>query len=267
MKLSSQWNIFHTALKNTFFSLAAPVRENIIIPLKIKIPIFAPPCKILHALATEFWSSKACHNCLVVFHWKLFNSMYFNFKLSLKRIIEVNFPFLFTAVRRAVDQAPYINRGGKRLDLALQAAYDTFYKNEPTYIQRVLVVITGGPPNRRRAYAIKRMASRFIRKGVQVYAVGVGRAFRSELRSIAYKNKHVYYMKTFGSLLARANQIAGAICSEQVRLVKSVTRSSFKRCFKTFEQISSQRVCLTMQALPWTVIKITYKLGGNNYCI
>ena len=57
--------------------------------------------------------------------------MYFNFKLSLKRIIEVNFPFLFTAVRRAVDQAPYINRGGKRLDLALQAAYDTFYKNEP----------------------------------------------------------------------------------------------------------------------------------------
>jgi len=119
------------------------------------------------------------------------------------------------AVRRAVDQAPYINRGGKRLDLALQAAYDTFYKNEPTYIQRVLVVITGGPPNRRRAYAIKRMASRFIRKGVQVYAMGVGRAFRSELRSIAYKNKHVYYMKTFGSLLARANQIAGTICSEQ----------------------------------------------------
>ena len=87
------------------------------------------------------------------------------------------------------------------------------------------------------------MASRFIRKGVQVYAIGVGRAFRSELRSIAYKKKHVYYMKTFGSLLARANQIAGAICSEQVRLVNSVTRSLFKKCFKTFEQIAS--VCLT----------------------
>lgn len=106
------------------------------------------------------------------------------------------------------------------MDLALQAAYQTFYANEPTYVQRVLVVTTAGPPNRRRAYAIKRMASRFIRKGVQVYAIGVGRAFRGELRSIAYKNKHVYYMKTFGSLLARANQIAGAICSEQVRPTK-----------------------------------------------
>lgn len=173
-----------------------------------------------------------------------FNESCLIFQDEFRRIVEVNFPFFLTAVRRAVDQAPYINRGGKRLDLALQAAYDTFYKNEPTYIQRVLVVITGGPPNRRRAYAIKRMASRFIRKGVQVYAMGVGRAFRSELRSIAYKNKHVYYMKTFGSLLARANQIAGTICSEQVRLVNSVTRSSFKRCFKTFEQITS--VCLTM---------------------
>ena len=122
----------------------------------------------------------------------------------------------FTAVRRAINQAPYVNRGGKRLDLALQAAYDTFYRNEPTYIQRVLVVTTGGPPNRRYSYAIKRMASRFIRKGVQVYAVGVGRAYRGELRSIAYKNKHVYYMRTFGSLVARANQIAAAICSEQV---------------------------------------------------
>ena len=88
-----------------------------------------------------------------------------------------------------------------------------------------MVVITGGPPNRRRAYAIKRMASRFIRKGVQIYAIGVGRAFRGELRSIAFKNKYVYYMKTFGSLLARANQIAGVICSKQVRLVNVETRS------------------------------------------
>lgn len=123
------------------------------------------------------------------------------------------------AVRRVVDQAPHINRGGKRLDLALQAAYDTFYANEPTYIQRVLVVITGGPPSRRHAYAVKRMASRFTRKGVQVYAIGIGRAYRGELRSIAYKNKHVYYMRTFGSLLARANQIASTICKEQSKEV------------------------------------------------
>lgn len=177
--------------------------------------------------------------------------------------MKLTFLFFFTAVRRAVDQAPYINRGGKRLDLALQAAYDTFYANEPTYIQRVLVVITGGPPNRRRSYAIKRMASRFIRKGVQVYAIGVGRAFRGELRSIAYKNKHVYYMKTFGSLLARANQIAGAICSEQVRLVNMKHKGRSKLPLKTFTQIGS--VCLTMHALPWTVIKITRKLGENNY--
>ena len=262
MKWSSQWNIIHTALKNVFYSLAGPVRENIVVPLKIKIPIFAQPGKILYVLDTEFWRNKASNNYLVVFHWKLFNFISFNFKLSFRRIIEVNFPLSFTAVRRAVDQAPYINRGGKRLDLALQAAYDTFYKNEPTYIQRVLVVITGGPPNRRRAYAIKRMASRFIRKGVQVYAVGVGRAFRGELRSIAYKKKHVYYMKTFGSLLARANQIAGAICSEQVRLVTSVTWSSFNKCFKTFEQILP--VSLATQASHRTVIKITYKFGGNN---
>lgn len=106
------------------------------------------------------------------------------------------------------------------MDLALQAAYDSFYRNEPTYIPRVLVVLTGGPPNRRHSYAIKRMASRFIRKGVQVYAVGVGRAYRGELRSIAYKNRHVYKMRTFGSLLARANQIAAAICTEQVRTIK-----------------------------------------------
>lgn len=65
------------------------------------------------------------------------------------------------------------------------------------------------------------MASRFTRKGVQVYAIGVGRARRGELRSIAYKNKHVYYMRTFGSMVARANQIAAAICSEQVRRIIS----------------------------------------------
>ena len=112
------------------------------------------------------------------------------------------------------------------MDLALQAAYDSFYRNEPTYIQRVLVVLTGGPPIRRHSYAIKRMASRFIRKGVQVYAVGVGRAYRGELRSIAYKNRHVYKMRTFGSLLARANQIAAAICTEQVRTIKYFVRDA-----------------------------------------
>jgi len=133
------------------------------------------------------------------------------------------------AVRRAIDQAPYTSRGGKRLDLALQAAYDTFYRNEPTYIQRVLVVLTGGPPNRRHSYAIKRMASRFIRKGVQVYAIGVGRAYRGELRSIAYKNKHVYYMRTFGSLVARANQIAAAICKEQSKEVDIHKRAELLR--------------------------------------
>jgi len=133
------------------------------------------------------------------------------------------------AVRRAIDQAPYTNRGGKRLDLALQAAYDTFYRNEPTYIQRVLVVLTGGPPNRRHSYAIKRMASRFIRKGVQVYAIGVGRAYRGELRSIAYKNKHVYYMRTFGSLVAKANQIAAAICKEQSKEVDIHKRAELLR--------------------------------------
>lgn len=133
------------------------------------------------------------------------------------------------AVRRAIDQAPYANRGGKRLDLALQAAYDTFYRNEPTYIQRVLVVITGGPPNRRYSYAIRRMASRFTRKGVQVYAIGVGRAYRGELKSIAYKNKHVYYMKTFGSLVARANQIASVICNQQAREVDIHKRTELLR--------------------------------------
>ena len=101
--------------------------------------------------------------------------------------------------------------------MALQAAYDTFYANEPIYIQRVLVVITGGPPSRRHAYAVKRMASMFVRKGVQVYAIGIGRAYQGEVRSIPYKHKRVYYMKTFGSLLARANQIASTICNEQVR--------------------------------------------------
>ena len=69
MKCYSQWDIFHTALKNIFYSLAAPVRENIVVPLKIKIPIFAPPCKILYVLDTEFWSNKASNNWLVVFHW------------------------------------------------------------------------------------------------------------------------------------------------------------------------------------------------------
>ena len=66
------------------------------------------------------------------------------------------------------------------------------------------------------------MASRFTRKGVQVYAIGIGRAYRGELKSIAYKNKHVYYMKTFGSLVARANQIASAICNQQVTVVIDV---------------------------------------------
>ena len=143
---------------------------------------------------------------------------------------------LSTAVRRGIDQAPYTNRGGKRLDLALQAAYDTFFRNEPTYIQRVLVVVTGGPPNRRFSYAIRRMASRFTRKGVQVYAIGVGKAYRGELRSIAYKNKHVYYMKTFGSLVARANQIAATICSQQVTGTASARAQSTKSHTSAYSQ-------------------------------
>ena len=143
---------------------------------------------------------------------------------------------LSTAVRRGIDQAPYTNRGGKRLDLALQAAYDTFFRNEPTYIQRVLVVVTGGPPNRRFSYAIRRMASRFTRKGVQVYAIGVGKAYRGELRSIAYKNKHVYYMKTFGSLVARANQIAATICSQQVTGTASARAQSTQSHTSAYSQ-------------------------------
>ena len=121
-----------------------------------------------------------------------------------------------SAVRRGVDRAAYINRGGRRIDLALEAAQRHLFANEPNYIQRVMVVITGGRPNRRSALRIRNMARQFRKKGVQVYAVGVGRAYRGDLKQIAYKNKHVYFVKSFGSLLARANQLAAAICSEQV---------------------------------------------------
>merc|ERR550519_2028910 len=118
-------------------------------------------------------------------------------------------------VTNAITRAPYPNRRGERLDLGLSSAYENFFRKEPEYIQRTLLVVSHGKTNSHTFSRIRRITSTMERKGVKIFIVRLGSRKRGLLTRMTYKDRHVYYMRSFNDLLANAGTIARAVCAQQ----------------------------------------------------
>ena len=124
-------------------------------------------------------------------------------------------------VLRALDYIRYPNQNGRRVDLGMNAALSYFFNRRSKYyfVQKILVVVVSGRQTRWSYYLMRRLRTQFAKLGVKVYVVGVGRIDYKYLRPITYKNRHLYTVRSYRSLVTRAGQIARAIHIEMVRLL------------------------------------------------
>lgn len=119
-------------------------------------------------------------------------------------------------VLRAMNYIRFPNQAGRRVDLGLQASLRYFFsrRNMYSFVRKILVVVVSGRQTGRSSYIINRLPSLFRRQGVLVFIVGVGRVDQRYLRPLTYRNKHVYVVRSYMSLVARAGGIAKAIHDE-----------------------------------------------------
>lgn len=122
-------------------------------------------------------------------------------------------------VLRAMNYIRFPNQAGRRVDLGLQASLRYFFsrRNMYSFVRKILVVVVSDRQTGRSSYIINRLPSLFRRQGVLVFIVGVGRVDQRYLRPLTYRNKHVYVVRSYMSLVARAGGIAKAIHDEMVR--------------------------------------------------
>ena len=122
-------------------------------------------------------------------------------------------------VLRALNYIRFPNQAGRRVDLGLQASLRYFFsrRNMYSFVRKILVVVVSGRQTGRSSYIINRLPSLFRRQGVLVFIVGVGGVDQRYLRPLTYRNKHVYVVRSYRSLVARAGSIAKAIHQEMVR--------------------------------------------------
>ncbi|CAH3116462.1 unnamed protein product, partial [Pocillopora meandrina] len=116
-------------------------------------------------------------------------------------------------VLRALNYIRFPNQVGRRVDLGLQASLRYFFARRQmfSFIRKVLVVVVSGKQTARSSYLISRLPSQFRRYGVKVFIIGVGYVDQRYLRPFTYGNRHVYMVRSYSSLVARAGTIAKAI--------------------------------------------------------
>lgn len=116
-------------------------------------------------------------------------------------------------VLRALNYIRFPNQVGRRVDLGLQACLRYFFARRQmfSFIRKVLVVVVSGKQTARSSYLISRLPSQFRRYGVKVFIIGVGYVDQRYLRPFTYGNRHVYMVRSYSSLVARAGTIAKAI--------------------------------------------------------
>lgn len=124
-------------------------------------------------------------------------------------------------VLRALNHMRYPNQARRRVDLGLRASLRYFFSRryKCSFVRKILVVVVSGRQTGRSSIILNRLRSQFIRLGVQVYVVGVGRIDYRYLRPITCRNKHVYVVRSYRSLVTRAGSIARAIHNEMVSVI------------------------------------------------
>ncbi|XP_068726379.1 cochlin-like [Montipora capricornis] len=115
----------------------------------------------------------------------------------------------FGLLLKVLDCIRYPNQNGQRVDLGMNAALRYFFKKRYKYsfVQNILVVIVNGRQTGRSCHIMRRHRWQFAKLGVKVYVVGVGRIDYRYFRPITYKNRHVYTVRSYRSLVTRAGQI------------------------------------------------------------
>jgi hypothetical protein len=78
------------------------------------------------------------------------------------------------AVDRAITSAPYPNRRGERLDIGLETAYRQFFQSGPDYIQRTLLIVASGRPDKRTFRRIHQISRTMEKKHVKIFVVRLG---------------------------------------------------------------------------------------------
>lgn len=147
-------------------------------------------------------------------------------------------------VLRALNYIRFPNQVSRRVDLGLQASLRYFFsrRNMYSFVRKILVVVVSGRQTGRSSYVMNRLPSLFRRQGVLVFIVGVGRVDQRYLRPLTYRNKHVYVVRSYRSLVARSGSIARAIHQEMVCNRKSQTIMREPHNRKLFESCTANTI-------------------------
>lgn len=104
----------------------------------------------------------------------------------------------FSALERAIDQAPII-RGGRRIDLALEDA-GRLLSEARLSAHRIVILFTSGRanPSSRDLYT---SAKRIFQQKAQLFIVAIGgRPYHPELTAVVSRPEHVYNVSSFVNL-------------------------------------------------------------------
>ncbi|KAK3781267.1 hypothetical protein RRG08_052834 [Elysia crispata] len=105
--------------------------------------------------------------------------------------------------------------GDARLQLGLLYAQTVFtepYGDRET-APNFLIVISGGKSSE--PHKTKAMSARLARKGVKIYAIGLGAsADKEELKTIVYPSIHIFYVENSEDLSSIKDHLVGDICRD-----------------------------------------------------
>ncbi|KAJ7386551.1 hypothetical protein OS493_008688 [Desmophyllum pertusum] len=117
-----------------------------------------------------------------------------------------------------INYIPFPDQAGRRVDRALKASLKYFFSGtiRRCFVRHLVVVISGRQTERSSVIfkRLRRLPWQFSRKGVQVYAVLVGKVgavAREHLRRITYRKRNLYVVRSFKKLFSKVGAITLAI--------------------------------------------------------
>uniref|UniRef100_A0A8D2L200 Matrilin 3 n=1 Tax=Varanus komodoensis TaxID=61221 RepID=A0A8D2L200_VARKO len=138
-----------------------------------------------------------------------------NYASTVKVEFNLQTYFDHTSMKQAISHISPLSVG-TMTGLAIQTAMDDVFTKEAGArvsslgIPKVAIIVTDGRPQDQ----VQEVASRARASGIEIYAVGVGRADMQSLRLMASEpvDDHVYYVETYGVIEKLASKFRKTLC-------------------------------------------------------
>ncbi|XP_044301084.1 matrilin-3 isoform X2 [Varanus komodoensis] len=142
-----------------------------------------------------------------------------NYASTVKVEFNLQTYFDHTSMKQAISHISPLSVG-TMTGLAIQTAMDDVFTKEAGArvsslgIPKVAIIVTDGRPQDQ----VQEVASRARASGIEIYAVGVGRADMQSLRLMASEpvDDHVYYVETYGVIEKLASKFRKTLCERDI---------------------------------------------------